>query len=45
MGLLNVHKKLIDKPHLAEVGNEFVSLNQERFQYFSKFAVYSQHGS
>ena len=45
MGLLNVHKKLIGKPHLAEVGNEFVSLNQERFQYFSKFAVYSQHGS
>ena len=35
MGLLNVHKKLIGKPHLAEVGNEFVSLNQERFQYFS----------
>ena len=45
MGLLNVHKKLIGKPHLAEVGNEFVSLNQERFQCFSKFAVYSQHGN
>ena len=34
LGLLNVHKELTDKLDLAEVGNEFISLNERRFQYF-----------
>ena len=37
LGLLNVHKELTDKLDLAEVGNESVFLNEERFQYFGKF--------
>ena len=37
LGLLNVRKELTDKPDLAEVGDEFISLNEERFQYFGKF--------
>ena len=37
LGLLNVRKELTDKPDLAEVGGEFISLNEERFQYFGKF--------
>ena len=28
-GLLNVHKDLTEKLDLAEVGNEFTSLNEE----------------
>lgn len=34
LGLWNVHKKLTDKLDLAEVGNEFVYLNEERFHYW-----------
>ena len=30
LGLLNVHKELTDKLDLAEVGNEFISLNEEQ---------------
>ena len=37
LGLLNVHKELTDKLDLGEVGNEFISLNVERFQCFGKF--------
>lgn len=31
LGLLNAHKELIEKLDLAEVGNEFIYLNKERF--------------
>ena len=34
---MNVDKKVRDKLDLAEVGNEFKSLNEEQFQYFGKF--------
>ena len=34
---LYIHKELTDNLDLAEVGNEFVSLNDERYQYFGKF--------
>ena len=37
LDLLNVHKELTNKFDLAEVGNEFRSLNDEQFQYFGKF--------
>ena len=33
LGLLNIHKELTDNLDLAEVGNEFVSLIDERYQY------------
>ena len=33
LGLLNLHKELSDNYDLAEVGNELVSLNHERYQY------------
>ena len=36
LSLLNVHKELTAKLDLAEVGNEFISLNKKRFQYFGK---------
>ena len=39
LGLLNVHKELTDKLDLLEVGNEFISLNDERHQYFGKFVT------
>ena len=31
LGLLNTHKELKDKLDLVRVGNEFISLNEERF--------------
>ena len=37
LGLLNADKELADKLELAEVGNEFISLNEEAFQYFGNF--------
>ena len=37
LDLMNVDKKVRDKLDLAEVGNEFKSLNEEQFQYFGKF--------
>ena len=37
LGLLNTHKELTDNLDLAEVGNEFVSLNDERYHYFGNF--------
>lgn len=37
LGLLNVPKELTDKLHLAEAGNEFISLNKEWFQCFDEF--------
>ena len=36
LSLLNVHKELTAKLDLAEVDNEFISLNKKRFQYFGK---------
>ena len=35
--MYNIHKELTDNLDLAEVGNEYVSLNDERYQYFGKF--------
>ena len=38
LGLLNVHKELTDSElDLDEAGNEFISLKEERFQYFGNF--------
>ena len=37
LGLLNVHKEPTDKLHLVEVGNKFIFLYEERFQYFGIF--------
>ena len=37
------HKELTDKLDLADVGNEFIFSNEERFQCFDKF-VESSHG-
>ena len=37
LGLLNIRKELTDNLDLDEVGNEFVSLNDERYQCFGKF--------
>ena len=48
LGLLNFHKELTDKLDLAEVGNEFIFSNEERFQCFDKFVesdlTQSSHG-
>ena len=41
LGLLNLHKELIDKLDLAEVSSEFVPLNEERFKHFSKFVKFN----
>ena len=37
LSLLNVHKELTNKLDLDEVGNEFISLKEERFQYVGNF--------
>ena len=37
---LYIHKELTDNLDLAEVGNEFVSLNDERYQYFVKLTFH-----
>lgn len=39
LGLLSAPKELTDELDLAEAGNEFISLNEERFQYFGKFVA------
>jgi hypothetical protein len=36
-GILHIHKELTDPIDLVEVGNDFISLNDERYQYFGKF--------
>ena len=43
LGLLNVCKELTSKLDFGEVGNEFISLNEERFQYFVKFVESDLH--
>mgnify|MGYP001797234560 CR=1 FL=1 len=37
LALLNIHKELKDKVDLMEVGNEFIALSEQRYNYFGKF--------
>ena len=37
---LYIHKELTDNLDSAEVGNEFVSLNDQRYQYFGKLTFH-----
>ena len=37
LSILNIHKDLTDKTDLVDVGNEFESLYDSRYQYFSTF--------
>ena len=36
LGLLNVHKELTNKLDLLQVGNDFISLNDEQDQHFRR---------
>ena len=37
LAILNIHKDLMDKLHLKDIGNEFVSAGEGRLEYFGKF--------